>query len=128
VIYLDTSVVLAQILSVDHTPPDALWNETLVSSRLLEYETWNRLTARGLATSHGPTARAVLSELAFLELSPLVLRRALEPFPMTIRTFDALHLASAEYLHRQSQRVQLATYDARLLDCAERLGLDTWPL
>jgi len=38
VIYLDTSVALAQLLSEDRLPPDRLWSETLVSSRLLEYE------------------------------------------------------------------------------------------
>ena len=127
-IYLDTSVVLAQILSEDRVPTDALWNETLVSSRLLEYETWNRLHAHGAAVSHGNTARAVLAELAFLELSPIVLSRALEPFPVPVRTLDALHLASAEYLQRQGQRLQIATYDERLLNCARRLGIDIWPL
>ena len=127
-IYLDTSVVLAQILSEDRVPTDALWNETLVSSRLLEYETWNRLHAHGAAVSHGNTARAVLAELAFLELSPIVLSRALEPFPVPVRTLDALHLASAEYLQRQGQRLQIATYDERLLNCARRLGIEIWPL
>lgn len=127
-IYLDTSVVLAQILSEDRVPTDALWNETLVSSRLLEYETWHRLHAHGAATSHGNTARAVLAELAFLELSPIVLSRALEPFPVPVRTLDALHLASAEYLQRQGQRLQIATYDERLLNCARRLGIESWPL
>lgn len=127
-IYLDTSVVLAQILSEDRVPTDALWNETLVSSRLLEYETWNRLHAHGAAVSHGNTARAVLAELAFLELSPIVLSRALEPFPVPVRTLDALHLASAEYLQRQGQRLQVASYDERLLNCARRLGIDIWPL
>ena len=127
-IYLDTSVVLAQILSEDRVPTDALWNETLVSSRLLEYETWNRLHAHSAAVSHGNTARAVLAELAFLELSPIVLSRALEPFPVPVRTLDALHLASAEYLQRQGQRLQIATYDERLLNCARRLGIEIWPL
>lgn len=127
-IYLDTSVVLAQILSEDRVPTDALWNETLVSSRLLEYETWNRLHAHGAAVSHGNTARAVLAELAFLELSPIVLSRALEAFPVPVRTLDALHLASAEYLQRQGQRLQVASYDERLLNCARRLGIAIWPL
>ncbi len=127
-IYLDTSVVLAQILSEDRVPADALWNETLVSSRLLQYETWNRLHAHGAATSHGNIARAVLAELTFLELSPIVLSRALEPFPVPVRTLDALHLASAEYLQKQGQRLQIATYDERLLNCARHLGIESWPL
>jgi hypothetical protein len=45
VIYLDTSVALAQLLAEDRLPPERLWQETLVSSRLLEYEIWNRIHA-----------------------------------------------------------------------------------
>ena len=39
-IYLDTSVALAHLLAEDRRPPDALWKESLVTSRLLEYELW----------------------------------------------------------------------------------------
>jgi len=49
VIYVDTSVALAQLLAEDRRPPASLWNETLVASRLLEYELWTRLHARKLA-------------------------------------------------------------------------------
>lgn len=42
-IYLDTSVALAHLLAEDRRPPEALWDETLVSSRLLEYELWTPL-------------------------------------------------------------------------------------
>jgi hypothetical protein len=34
-----------------------------------------------------------------------------------------LHLATAEYLVRQRQRLSLATYDERMRTCAERMGL-----
>ena len=37
-IYLDTSVVLAQLLAEDRIPPAGLWRQSLVSSRLLQYE------------------------------------------------------------------------------------------
>ena len=36
-IYLDTSVALAQLLAEDRRPPAALWEDTLVSGRLLEW-------------------------------------------------------------------------------------------
>jgi hypothetical protein len=39
VINVDTSVVLAQFLAEDRRPRPELWNEPIVSSRLLEYET-----------------------------------------------------------------------------------------
>lgn len=47
-IYVDTSVVLAQILAEDRKPPRSFWDEDLISSRLLEYEVWTRLNARNL--------------------------------------------------------------------------------
>ena len=47
-IYLDTSIVLAHLLSEDRQPPAAVWDNVLVSSRLIEYETWTRLNRAGL--------------------------------------------------------------------------------
>jgi hypothetical protein len=53
VIYLDSSVALAHLLAEDRFPPDALWDQPLVSSRLLECEVWNRINAHQLQNSHG---------------------------------------------------------------------------
>ena len=127
-IYLDTSVALAHLLAEDRSPPDALWEQSLVSSRLLEYELWIRLQARGLGSSHGDAARALLHRLALLELAPPVLARALEPFPVPVRTLDALHLASVEFLRSQRVEISLASYDQRLLRVAQRLGIPVSPL
>ena len=122
-IYLDTSVALAHLLAEDRRPPDALWKQPLVSSRLLEYELWTRLNARGLGASHGESARRLLERLALLELVPIVLARALEPFPAPVRTLDALHLASIAFLRERGQPVELASYDARLIAAATSLGV-----
>lgn len=127
-IYLDTSVALAQLLAEDRTPPESLWRERLVASRLLEYEVWTRIHARRLAASHGEGARQLLSRVAFLELTLPVLARALEPFPTTVRTLDALHLASMEFLRDQKQAVVLASYDDRLLQAARRLEFEVFEL
>jgi len=121
-IYLDTSVALAHLLAEDRHPPDHLWTEVLVSSRLIEYELWNRLHVRGLAASHGSAARALLGHLAMIELSPTVLTRALEPFPVPVRTLDALHLASADFLRGQRQAVEIASYDDRMSAAARKMG------
>jgi hypothetical protein len=118
VIYLDTSVALAHLLAEDRYPPASLWEEPLVSSRLLEYEVWTRIHAQGLAGSHGEGVRLLLGRLAFLELAPPVLARALEPFPTSVRTLDALHLASIDFLRGKGQTVELASYDDRLLAAA----------
>ncbi|MFL5271533.1 MAG: PIN domain-containing protein [Anaeromyxobacteraceae bacterium] len=125
-IYLDSSVALAHLLGETRRPPDALWQEPVVTSRLLQYEVWNRVNARGLTASHGETLRAFLGRLAFVELTAPVLERALEPFPVPVRTLDALHLASALFLRAQGQAVRLATYDDRLARAARGVGLDVY--
>ena len=102
-IYLDTSVFLAELLADDRTLPARLWESDLVSSRLLEFELWTRVHA-------------------FLDLSPAVLGRALEPFPAPVRTLDALHLASMDYARSCGRTVTLASYDERLVRAARALG------
>ena len=122
-IYLDTSVALAHLLAEDRRPPDWIWQETLVASRLIEYELWNRLHAMDFAASHGEAARALVSQIALLELSPEVLQRALEPHPVRIRTLDALHLASLGFLQTHGQKVKLATYDTKMADGARAMDV-----
>jgi len=127
-IYLDTSVALAHLLAEDQSPPEKLWQETLISSRLLEYEIWTRIHALKLARSHADEVRSLLARVALVELSPPVLTRALEPFPKPVRTLDALHLASMEFLQRHGQAVTLASYDSRLNDAARALRFPIYKL
>jgi predicted nucleic acid-binding protein len=122
-IYLDTSVVLAELFAEDKRPPAALWDESLVSSRLLQYEIWVRVHARGLEKSHAEAVRDLLSRINYLELSPIVLSRALEPFPVQTRTLDALHLASIYHLREQKVRLELVTYDERMARAAKMLEI-----
>jgi predicted nucleic acid-binding protein len=122
-IYVDTSVALAVLLAEDQRPPESIWKEPLVSSRLLEYELWTRVNARGAIRTHSDGVREILSRLSLVELAPTVLARALEPFPAPVRTLDALHLATAHFLVSQRQELLLATYDERMRGCAERMGL-----
>jgi predicted nucleic acid-binding protein len=121
VIYLDSSVVLAHLLAEDICPPDELWREVIVSSRLLEYEVWVRIHARKLAQSHAEAVRDLVGRVALLELLPPVLARALESFPIAVRTLDALHLASFEFLREQGHPVELFTYDERMLAAARKM-------
>jgi predicted nucleic acid-binding protein len=128
VIYLDTSVALAQLLAEDRRPPARLWDERLVSSRLLEYELWNRLHARGLGASHGDAARELIGRVALAELGRRVLGRALEPIPAPVSTLDALHLAAADFLRSHGTPVTIATYDKQLARAARRLDFELYAL
>jgi hypothetical protein len=124
VIYVDSSIALAHLLVEDRRPSPTLWTEALIASRLLEYELWCRLHAHALAASHGASARELLARISMIELSPLVLARALEPFPVPLRTLDALHLASIEFLRGFRLQPRLASYDERMLRAARAMGID----
>jgi hypothetical protein len=128
VIYLDSSVVLAQIFAEDRSLPDTLGEGSFVSSRLLEYEVWNRIHARGLTDSNGGEAGAFLDRVSFIDLAPNVLARSLEPFPVAVRTLDGLHLATIEFLRARGEDVELASYDRRLIAGARALGIAIYPL
>ncbi|MDE0394529.1 MAG: PIN domain-containing protein [Gammaproteobacteria bacterium] len=129
-IYLDSSVALAHLLVEDRQPPASLWDETLFSSRLLEYEIRTQLYARGLAESHGEAARWLTGRVALLELSPSVLAWALDAFPGpgAVRTLDALHLASCAYLAEHGQGVALASYDRRMNAVARAMDIPLFDL
>jgi hypothetical protein len=123
VIYIDSSVALAQLLFETRSPRHSLWEEPLVSSRLLEYEVWNRMHAYRLTLARGDEARALLALVNMIEMTGSVLARALEPFPVSVRTLDGLHLAPLDSVRRQGGSVELASYDARLIAAAQALGI-----
>lgn len=122
-VYLDTSVALAQLLAEDRGPAPELWAESLISSRLFEYELWNRIHARKLGKTHADAARMLIGRLALIELISPILDRATEPFPTTVRTLDALHLASIVFLVENGQDIELATYDTNMTKAARSLGI-----
>jgi predicted nucleic acid-binding protein len=123
VIYIDSSVALAYVLAETRAPADNFWDSPLVSSRLLAYEVWNRLHARSMANSLGRGARALLTGIELVELSETVLARALEAWPTPVRTLDALHMATAEYLSRGDESIELATYENCLAAAAQAIGI-----
>lgn len=122
-IYVDSSVALAYLFREPRAPQRSSWDGPKISSRLLEYEIWNRLHAHGRADTHGTRTRDLLTGIELLELSRTILARALEPFPVPVRTLDALHLATAEYLRQHGEAIELASYDTRLMAAAQALGI-----
>jgi len=128
-IYVDTSVALAWILAEDRRPAVSFWSELVVSSRLLQYEVSTRLSAYGMTPDRQTAAREITSVLAFVELTQPVLERVLDPFPMPVRTLDALHLATLDYLSHHVPDVVLASFDERMNEAARAMGhgLHTFP-
>jgi predicted nucleic acid-binding protein len=126
VIYLDSSVVLAHLFTEHRTLPASVWQQPLISSRLLEYELWTRLHARNIGASHGDQVREILSVVNLIELTPVVLARALMPFPVSVRTLDALHLATIEFLRGRHYEITLASFDERLLKAAQAIDVSIY--
>ena len=129
-IYLDSSVLLAGFLAENRRPPAALWNgeETLASSRLAEYEVWNRLHAYGLGAKSAEVVPRTFARLLVIETSREVLARALDPLPGGVRTLDGLHLATLDFLRSGGQPVQLASYDRRMRAAAQAMGVPIYEL
>jgi hypothetical protein len=58
-----------------------------------------------------------------VEMHRPVLARALAPLPVAVRTLDALHLATIDFLWNRGEAMELASYDNRLLAAAHALGI-----
>lgn len=123
-IYVDSSVALAKLFAEKRKPPDSFWDQELVSSRLMEYEAWNRIHARRLAHALDGQIQILLERVEFIELLPTVLARALKPFEIPLRTLDTLHLATIDYLRQLGRDVALASFDERMVAAARALDID----
>lgn len=127
-IYVDTSVAIAELLAESRVPPPGFWNGALVSSRLLEYEVWNRLHVRRASQVYLGDARSLLAGVQLIEMFETVLARALVAFPVPVRTLDGLHLATADFLRGRGEAIELASYDRRLIAAAQALAIPLFPL
>ena len=117
-IYLDSSVALAQLFREPRRPSESFWSQPLASSKLLEYEVWNRVHAYQLTGSHSSEARLLLARVVLIELDEPALARALEPFPIPM-----LHLATMHFIRDRGEVIEVASYDNRLADAALALGI-----
>ncbi len=132
--YVDASVLLRVVL----TQPDRLaeWSafEQVVTSALTEVEclrTLDRRRRQGLlddqelADRRGLALR-LLERMERVDVSPVVLRRAAEPFPTPLGTLDAIHLSTA-LLWGQSRSAlpTVATHDFQMATAARALGFST---
>ncbi len=122
-IYVDTSIVLAHIQLEARRPKSALLKGTILGSRLVEYEAWNRIHARQLEPLLGQALRSILGRFAFVELAPMALRYVKQPWPTEVRTLDAIHLSTMRYLLDVGTDLSLYTFDTRMAKAASTLGI-----
>jgi hypothetical protein len=69
-IYIDTSVMLAQLFYEQRLPPASFWQSPLVPSELLEYELMVRVHARGLSPEPALSALARVNIVPFHSAAP----------------------------------------------------------
>jgi predicted nucleic acid-binding protein len=121
--YIDTSVALALLLNEKRHPPPSFWSKQKTSSRLLEYEIVVRLNALRMPPASIKVAQDFLADVKLIDLDGPTLKRALQPFPVPLRTLDAIHLSTLVFLQERGVSLQMATYDKRLGRAAEALGV-----
>jgi predicted nucleic acid-binding protein len=131
-VYVDTSVVLRRILRQSGSLPGWSHIRTGVTSRLTETEgarTLDRARLEGAVTEKEVAlAREAhlrtLESFEIVELTRTVLSRAAQPFPVTLGTLDAIHLASALlWRERNARSIVFATHDEGLALAARASGL-----
>ena len=96
-----------------------------MSSRLLECEVWNRINAHQLQNTHGDAVRNLIGRVAMIEMVGPVLTRALQPFPVPVRTLDAIHVATVEFVRGQKQS-PAGKLRRAVLAAARLLGIAAW--
>lgn len=129
-IYLDTSFVGLIFLNQERAQEanqilhDLGKNNFFASSRLLEVELTRLMCRNGLALDD---VNEYLRELYLLPIDDAVIERACA-LTGSLKSLDAIHLATALTIDSPRDPVTFLTHDARLLAEAKRLGLNTLPL
>jgi predicted nucleic acid-binding protein len=131
--YLDSSALLRLILREPGGLPELQSCEGLVSSELLAVEcprTIDRLRLSGSLSMEEATVRtgAIKDWLEAVDLVLLqrpILARAAEPFPISLGTLDAVHLATAlVWRDRMRRDIAMATHDGALAIAARAFGIE----
>jgi predicted nucleic acid-binding protein len=129
-VYVDSSALLRVVLGEPRRL--RMWGRILqpVSSELIRLECL-RTIDRARVMLHLPdddlaTRRAAVLEAVetfnLVPIGPRVLERASEPFPTTLGSLDAIHLASALLVRDRFEDLSLATHDEELGIAARSVG------
>jgi predicted nucleic acid-binding protein len=130
--YLDSSVLLRQVLGQPNKLEEWTKIESAVASALVEVECLRtldrlrlrvRLSDRDLADRREAVHR-LMDEIDLVEPVGAVLKRAAQPLPTALGTLDAIHLSTA-LLWKELRGADLvwATHDQALATAARASGL-----
>ena len=122
-IYVDTSALAKLVVDEAESAALSAWLDER-ADEILATSIVTRVELVRAATRHSAQARlaalALLGELALIPLDPVVADIAWALEPATLRSLDALHVASATTL---SGDTVMVAYDERLLAAARNAGL-----
>lgn len=123
-LYLDSSAIVklvapepetTSLVKMLRSDPEA------VSGSLARVEVLRAVGRAGAAADRMRRAEAVLDRIALVPIDEGILHRAAALGPASLRTLDAIHLATALFLG--SDIVGMITFDARLSEAAVRAGV-----
>ena len=124
-VYLDSSALVKLVIVepesralIEHLKE---WPQR-VSSALALTELPRALERAGLGVAAHRRAREVLGRIALIDVDRRILTTAATLQPSTLRTLDAIHLATALAVREDLELV--VTYDRRLKVAAERVHID----
>ena len=123
-IYLDSAAVVKLVHAEPESPALRAWlNDRAetgwASSVLMEIEAFRALAR--YAPEAVTRLHPVLDQIDLIDMSPQVRILAQTVRPLSVRSLDAIHLATA--LTIRSNLNSFVTYDKRLLDAATAAGL-----
>jgi predicted nucleic acid-binding protein len=131
--YVDASALLRILFTEPGSSVPLTKGERLVSSELVEVETFRTVDRERLLGNLDDTQTAVKRKeltdlLAMLDLAAIdttVVERAKSPFAVNVRALDAVHVATAEVLAAEAggEQVEFWTHDDRQATAALSRGL-----
>lgn len=121
-IYIDTSALAKLFVAeAESESMRSYATAAMVTSAISAAEL--RRTVRRLAPERLADVESVLLKLTKVNVDTDLLRVASTVEPMTLRTLDAIHVATALYVRDEIEA--FVTYDARLLEAARLAGIPT---
>jgi predicted nucleic acid-binding protein len=132
-LYLDSSVILRVVLGERGRLSEWSRATEVVTSEITRVECLRALDRLRLdgglpdreLSRRRSTTLVVLSGIEAVRVNRAVLARAAEPFPVRLRTLDALHVASALLVRVRFPALRFATHDVDLASAVAAEGLPT---
>ncbi|HPZ95791.1 MAG TPA: type II toxin-antitoxin system VapC family toxin [Mycobacterium sp.] len=127
-IYLDTSALIKQVRLEAESADLADWLDErhempLITSVLAEIELARAI--RAVAPEGLPFVASVLARLNRFEIDALIRETAAAYPDPSLRSLDAIHLATAQRASAELSLTAFVTYDRRLAAAAQTLGFTT---